>query len=489
MTTHYLAIDLGAESGRVMLGALSEEGIALEEIHRFANLPLGNDQSLRWDLDALFREIEKGLGKAAERELQIEGVSVDSWGVDYVLLDDAGEIMPPAFHYRNERNKAAAEAMLQRIPWEEIYEETGLQFIAFNTLFQLAAEEPERLGKAHLALPMADAFNHWLSGIAKTELSIASTTQIYDPRKRRWSPRLLEALDLPASKLPEIAPSGTILGSLRPAIQKATGLTETKVIAGLSHDTGAAVAAVPTTEEGENWAFLSSGTWSLIGAELTEPLINEDSRARNFTNEIGYGHRVRFLRNVIGLWLIQECRRRWAEAGEEYDYDDLTSMADEAEPFAHLIDPDDDRFFNPPDMPAAIAGFCRETNQPAPTTPGAFTRCALESLALMYRHRIADLSELTQRSFHRLHVIGGGSRNALLNQFSANALGMEVVAGPAEATALGNVAAQALALGRLNSLQEARRRIAKSADLATFLPSKEPAWEMAAERFAQFRSG
>ncbi|MFP6900184.1 MAG: rhamnulokinase family protein [Opitutales bacterium] len=487
MENRYLAVDLGAESGRVMLGSLTEDRITLEELHRFANVPLDNEGSLTWDLDCLTREIKAGLAKAGQLGVPIDGVSVDSWGVDYVLLDDAGAIMPPAFHYRDSRNKAAAEEIRRRIPWEEIYEETGLQFIAFNTLFQLAAEETERLRAASLVLPIADALNRLLCGVAKTELSIASTMQLYDPRKRTWSNRLLEVLELPRDKLPEIVASGTPLGPLLPEIEKETGLSRVEVVAGLSHDTGAAVAAVPATEGDEDWAFLSSGTWSLIGVELREPLINESARLRNFTNEIGYDHRVRFLRNVIGLWLVRECRRRWSENGEEYNYDELARLANESEPFAHLIDPDDERFFNPVDMPKEIAGYCRETGQTEPSSPGAFVRCALESLALMYRQRIQDLTELTGRTFSRLHVIGGGSRNALLNQFTADALNLPVVAGPAEATALGNVSAQALALGRLRSLQEARRMIAASSDLRSFLPQNSERWHLAANRFEQLQ--
>lgn len=482
MTNRYLAVDLGAESGRVMLGTLTDDCIDLTELHRFANVPVDQDGSLTWDLDALFREIQTGLAKAAQLNLPIDGVSVDSWGVDYVLLDNAGDVMPPSYHYRDARNKVAAEDLLKKIPWDEIYEETGLQFIAFNTLFQLAAETPERLRRAKLILPMADAFNHWLSGVAAAELSAASTTQLYDPRKRRWSPRLLKILDLSPDKLPKIFSSGTQLGPLLPEIAAETGLAGVEVVAGLSHDTGAAVAAVPVTDESGDWAFLSSGTWSLIGAELREPLIDERARACNFTNEIGYDHRVRFLRNVIGLWLIQECRRRWAEEGMGYNYAELKKMASEAEPFAHLIDPDDERFFNPVDMPAEISTFCLETGQAEPSSHGAFVRCALESLALLYRKRIEALSELTGRTFSRLHVIGGGSRNELLNQFTADALGIPVIAGPAEATALGNVAAQALAMGKLPSLKEARRRIAKSSDLRTFHPRDTEKWNAPAER-------
>jgi rhamnulokinase len=264
-----------------------------------------------------------------------------------------------------------------------------------------------------------------------------------------------------------------------------TGLGNVKVVAGLSHDTGAAVAAVPVTEDSGHWAFLSSGTWSLIGTELNDPLVSDDARERNFTNEIGYDHRVRFLRNVIGLWLIQECRRKWAGEGISINYEELAALARKAQPFAHLIDPDDERFFNPEDMPATIAAYCRETGQAEPDSPGAFVRCVLESLALLYRKRITDLSELTGRDFSRLHVIGGGSRNELLNQFTADALGIPVIAGPAEATALGNVAAQALSLGELSSLEEARRRIGKSCDLQVFEPGNTGDWASAATRLDQ----
>jgi len=310
-----------------------------------------------------------------------------------------------------------------------------------------------------------------------------STTQLYDPCKRAWSSRLARLAGLRVGQLPEIVPSGTPLGPLRRELAEETGLWGATVVAGLSHDTAAAVAAAPA--EGEGWAFLSSGTWSLIGMELDEPLINEQTREMNFTNEIGHGHSVRFLKNVTGLWLLQECRRRWSEPGDDLEYDELCRLARLAEPFVSLIDPDEERFFHPDDMPAEIAGFCRETGQPEPANPGAFACCCFESLALVYRRRVDELRELTGRPVERMHVLGGGSRNHLLNQFTANALAIPVAAGPAEATALGNVVAQAIALHHLPDLATARRRIAASFPPRIFLPEHKDAWAAANTRFSR----
>ena len=475
MFDRFLACDLGAESGRLMLGTLSGKLIELEEIHRFPNVPLKRDGSLLWNLESIFDEIKIGMAMVSSIGEEVVGISVDSWGVDYVLLDADGELISPAFHYRDSRNKASSKAVLKRLEWKEIYEETGLQFINFNTLFQLAAETPERLTRASKVLPLADGFNHLLSGVPKAEASLASTTQLYDPRKRAWSSRLAELAGLRVDQLPDIVSSGTPLGPLRREIAEKTGFGNATVVAGLSHDTAAAVAATPV--EGEGWAFLSSGTWSLIGMELDEPLINEQTREMNFTNEIGYGHSVRFLKNVIGLWLLQECRRRWAEKGDDLGYDELCHLAGLAEPFACLIDPDD--------MPAEIAGFCRETGQTEPADPGAYARCCFESLALVYRRRVDELPELTGRPVDRVHVLGGGSRNDLLNQFTANALAIPVAAGPAEATALGNVAVQAIALSRLPDLATARSIIAVSFPPRIFLPEQKETWATANDRFSQ----
>lgn len=466
----HLAIDLGAESGRLMLGTLADGRATLEELHRFPNTPLRAGESWHWDISTLFNEVKVGLRKAAALEIPFTSISTDSWGLDYVLFDAGGEIIPPTFHYRDPRTARGVAQVHEVISPEKIFAETGLQFMPINTLYQLAAENPERLRAAKHLVPVADAFNFLLCGVARAEESLASTTQLYNPRTRDWSACLLGALHLPHELFPPIVPSGTVLGPLQPGLARDLGLPALPVIAGCSHDTGAAVAAVPT--QGDDWAYLSSGTWSLLGAELSSPLLTEECRACNFTNEIGHGGSVRLLKNIIGLWIVQECRRAWARAGHHYDYVTLMQLAAAAPPGAARIAPDDARFLAPGDMLEAIAACCRETGQPAPATPGSIIRCVLESLALCYARELANLEKITGKKFTRLHIVGGGSRNDLLNQFTANALGIPVFAGPVEATALGNVLVQALALGLIPSLAAARELVANSFPLTRYEPDR-----------------
>jgi len=519
MTTRHLALDLGAESGRLMMGTLADGHLALDEVHRFANTPVRRGDSLHWNIAKLFEELKAGLKKAAALKLPMASISADSWGVDYVLLDEAGGLIEPTFHYRDPRTARGVENAARRVSRETIFDETGIQFMPLNTLFQLAAESPERLAHAARLLTIGDAFNFWLCGVARIDQSNASTTQLYNPRAQQWSKKLIGALGLPERLFPPIVPCGTKLGSLKPDLARETGLPEIAVIASCSHDTGAAIAAVPAcphtrtgvtpvpatlkTDEGRGdaspllaprafgsdetpdpaWAYLSSGTWSLMGVELDEPLINDACRKMNFTNEIGFGGSVRLLKNISGLWLVQECRRAWANAGQDFDYAKLTRLAEEAPPFVSIINPTEDRFLAPPEMPAAIASFCHETGQPAPATPGATIRCALESLALLYRRTLRQIEDLLGRKIEQLHIVGGGSRNALLNQFAANAVQIPVVAGPAEATAAGNVLVQALALGRLGSLAAARESVRASMDTITVSPRDAAEWNRQHQRF------
>ena len=478
---HYLACDLGAESGRLMLGSLKDGRLSLEELHRFPNVPIEDTVGRHWNVEALFTELQTGLALAGQRGLSISSISVDAWGLDYFLLDENGAVMEPTFCYRDSRNQRGIDRTLDTLPWETLYEETGIQFMQINSLFQMAAESPERIERMRTFLPLGDGFNYLLSGEAKAEISLASTTQLYNPRTRNWSDKLLEAFGWPRAKFPELIPSGTRLGKLKPELAAASGLGEIEVLATCSHDTGAAVAAVPA--DGDQWAYLSSGTWSLIGVELPEPIINDAARDLNFTNEIGHGNTVRLLRNIIGLWLVQECRREWAEDGKEYDYSTLTQLATEAIPFAALIDPSDERFFKPQSMSGAIAEFCHETDQTPPSTPGGFIRCALESLALLYHRRLNEVCELTSRKVKQLHIVGGGSRNVLLNQFTANACNIEVIAGPAEATALGNVLLQSITLGHLPNLRAARRCVRQSMDVENYKPEEIEKWAEARNRF------
>lgn len=481
--THYLACDLGAESGRLMLAILADGRLTLEEVHRFPNAVIQTDDgSLHWDIPALFAEVMTGLKKAATLNVEIAGFSVDSWGVDYTLFDAEDRLMSPTFCYRDPRTERGVKNAWEKTDWETVFAETGIQYMPLNTLFQLMAESPERLARAALLLGVGDGFHFMLSGRRVIEESMASTFQLYNPIARDWSGKLIQLLGLPRSIFPPIVPSGEKLGPMLPEIVEETGLRGVEVVATCSHDTGTAVAAVPATDEG-SWAYISSGTWSLMGVETVEPVLTNACREMNFTNEIGYGGAVRLLKNIIGLWLVQECRREWERQGEVYDYAELTRLAGEAEPLASLIDPSDPRFVAPGDMPGRITDYCRETGQPAPEGPGAIIRCALESLALLYGRTLRQVEEVTNLPVDRLHVVGGGSKNQLLNQLTANAVGIFVVAGPGEATAAGNALIQAITLGQLDSLASARKVVRDSFELKTFEPQDAGEWETANERF------
>ncbi len=478
---HYLAVDLGAESGRLISGLLADGKLSLREIHRFPNIPLREAGSLCWNLPSLILEVKEGLRKAALTGLHFASISADSWGVDYVLFDQAGAIMPPVHHYRDPRAKRGVEIAFSKVKWETIFAETGIQYMPINTLFQLASEDPARLAGANFLLGVGDAVNYFLSGIPKMEASLASTFQLYNPRENRWSDKLISALQFPRSLFPEIVRSGSLLGKMRAELGAELGVGRPEVIATCSHDTGAAVAGVPAADG--RWAYLSSGTWSLMGVELPEPVINDRSRELNFTNEIGYGDTVRLLKNLSGLWLLQECRREWACQEREVDYQALTRMAQSADPFRSLIDPSSEEFLAPASMPAQIREFCQRTAQPVPENEGQFVRCCLESLALLYRRALIQVESLIGNRIDQLHVVGGGSNNDLLNQFSANALQIPVLAGPAEATAVGNLLIQALALGHIADLPAAREIVRTSTALRRFEPRDPGLWRDAFARF------
>lgn len=490
MASHYIACDLGAESGRVMLGTLDSGKLTLEEIHRFPNITVRIGKSLRWDILRTFDELKKGLAKVAERGLPVSSLSVDSWGVDYVWSGFGQEMLAPAYVYRDTRTDATYEKAIAAVGKEKIFAETGIQFMSFNTIYQLVADmetSPEIFRQAEGFLCIADYLNFLFSGVRCIEESMASTTQIYNPVGRKWSQELISAFGFPAGAFPKIVPAGTVLGPLVEDVAAETGLEKAKVVASCSHDTGAAVAAVPAAG-GEDWAYLSSGTWSLIGVELPSPLINEATRLENFTNEGGYGGTTRFLKNIVGLWILQECKRDWERRGEKWDYAELNRLAAETAPLRTLIDPDDARFLKPGDMLEKIRAFARETGQPVPEKPGEFTRAILESLALLYRTTLAKIETLTGRSLRKIHIVGGGSQSVLLNQFAADATGRQVLAGPVEATAIGNILVQAVADGKLASLAEVRETVGKSVPIAAFQPSGNPEWEAAFARFEKIRA-
>lgn len=486
--SHYIACDLGAESGRMILGRLADGRVTLEEIHRFPNGAIRIAGSLRWDVLRIFDELKTGLRKVAAKGVPVRSLSVDSWGIDYVLTGAGQPMLSLPYAYRDARtDRTYADAMKSpgRGP---IFAETGIQFMSFNTLFQLIAEREggaKLLGVADRFLMIADYLHFLFSGVAAAEESLASTSQVFNPVTRRWSERLMEIFALPPHIFPPIVATGTRLGPLLPEVAEEAGIDALEVVATCSHDTGAAVAAVPAT--GDDWAYLSSGTWSLIGVELPGPLIDDAALAHNFTNESGFGGTTRFLKNVGGLWLLQECRRTWAIEGREFDYGTLAAQAEGAEPFRSLVNPGDSRFLRPGSMPQKIAAFCRETGQPEPVSPGQFTRCIYESLALLYRRTLEELEAVTGRRIARLHIVGGGSRSALLNQFAADATGRVVLAGPVEATALGNVLIQAIALGQISSLAEMRQIVRQSFEVVEYRPAHSPEWQAASERFCRMR--
>jgi rhamnulokinase len=488
--SHYLAIDLGAESGRVMLGTLWEGRLTLEEIHRFSNSAVVVKGSRRWDLLHLYAQIVEGLKKAGSRELPIRSLSSDSWGVDYALMKGNEPFLATPYQYRDERTDGSYER-LDKVTKEEIYSATGIQFMTINTLCQLHTDllqRPEILGFADRFLLIGDTVNHLLGGEPVAEASLASTTQLFDPSAMDWSRSLISKLGLPESIFPKVVPSGTVIGTLTAELQSETRLGEVNVVATCSHDTGAAVAAVPASDE-LGWAYLSSGTWSLLGVELPAPVLSPEARKLNFTNEVGYGGTVRLLKNIAGLRILQECMRFLRESGHDYSYTDLVNLALEAPPLVSLINPGDARFLRSGGttasggMPARIAEYCRETSQPVPESVGAIARSILESLSLLYRKSLGELELLTGQPIHRLHIVGGGTRNDLLNQCAASATGRCIITGPVEATAAGNILIQALAGGAVSSLAEARQIVARSFPQNTYEPQDAPVWEAAYQRF------
>ena len=490
MTTNerrsYVAFDLGAESGRAILGTLDGGRVVLREVHRFPNAMISLFGRLHWNPYALYGEIVEGLKRAAAVcPGGIDSVAVDTWGVDFGLLGRDGSLLGLPFAYRDLRNVRAMDEFLEKFPREKVYELTGIQFLPFNSLFQLhalARENPELLDQAFDLLFMPDLLSYFLSGRKITEATIASTSQLIDPRRGGWSPELIAALGIRPAILHDPVPPGTIIGRLLPGLAAETGLPDIPVVATASHDTASAVAAVPAS--GRNWAYISSGTWSLMGIETAAPLITAETRRLNFTNEGGMGGRIRFLKNVTGLWLVQQCRKAWS-ADRSLSYDEMRELAEGAPAFRSFIDPNAPDFLNPPDMPAAIREFCRRTGQEVPATPAAILRCALESLALAYRHVLDDLRRVSPEPIERIHVIGGGSRNTTLCRFTASATRIPAVAGPVEATALGNVLGQALALGRLRSPDAIRSLVAETADPTVYEPGEAPAWEAAYDRFRE----
>ena len=486
----YLAVDLWASSVRVVAGLFDGQRLELEEGHRFENGPIMAAGRMYWDLLAQWAHILCGLQAAAAKYGdRIAGVGVDTWGVDFGLLGRNDELLGNPYHYRDSRTRGIYDKAFAVVSREEIFAETGLQFMELNTLFQVIAmklQDSPLFDAAESFLMMPDLFHWLLTGQKANEFTDVSTTQMYNPVTKTWAKGLLRRFEIPTDILGQIVPPGTRLGPVRADVAEATGLRKAEVILPGTHDTASAVMAVPAASVAgavPNWCYISSGTWSLMGVETPQPVINDLCRQLNFTNEGGVGDTVRLLKNIAGLWLVQECRRIWKQEGREFGWDDLVQRAAQAPPLVSLVSPDDSTLMAPKDMPAAIREFCARTGQPLPADEGAVVRCCLESLALRYRVVLGWLEQLTGASVETIHIVGGGTQNRLLCQMAADACGRRVVAGPVEATAIGNLMMQAVSLGDVRSIAEAREVICRSFDVVEYLPKNPQPYKDAFERF------
>jgi rhamnulokinase len=480
MSARYLAVDLGAESGRVVLGRFDGGRVSLEEVHRFPNTPVRLPDGLHWDVLRFHSEIKDGLAKAM-REEEIGGIGIDSWGVDFGLLDGEGALVSNPYHHRDTRTEGMIEEAFGLVPKEKIYQTTGIQFLPINTLYQLLAMRgTPLLEAAETMLLIPDLMNYWLTGEKACEYTNATTTQLLDLQEGGWARALFEGMDLPSRIPAPIVQPATELGPLLPEVVEEVGAGP-PVFAVASHDTASAVVAVPA--EGEDFAYISSGTWSLVGVETPEPVVTQEAMEANFTNEGGFGGSTRLLKNVMGLWILQECRRQWAREGHEYSYEELARLAEDAPPAGPLVDPDHPAFLAPGDMASRIRRFCEETEQRPPEEPAAVARCVFESLALKYRHAIEQAESLAGRAIETISVVGGGSQNSLLCQLTADATRRPVLAGPVEATALGNLMVQAYARGHLASLGEIREAVRRSVEVQEYEPQgAEDRWQEAYEK-------
>lgn len=485
MKNAFFAVDLGATSGRTIICSFSEKGLELEEINRFPNPLIEVGGHFYWDIYALYQFVVEGLKRAAQKGVEITSVGIDTWGVDFVCVGRDGHLLRQPYSYRDPHTVGAPETLFQRIPRSRVYGATGIQVMNFNTLFQLDTlrrNKDSALEAAAKILFIPDALSYLLTGEMVTEYSIASTAQLVNAQTRQLEPELLAAVGLTEQHFGRFVFPGQRVGVLTEEVQRLTGLGAVPVIAVAGHDTASAVAAVPALNR--NFAYLSSGTWSLMGIETDAPVINEETEQLNFTNEGGVGGTIRLLKNICGMWLLERCRGAWGETS----YPDLIAEAEVAEPFRSLINPDDTLFVNPADMEKAIRTYCTDTRQPVPETRGQVVRCIFESLALRYRQVLENLRSLSPRPIETLHVIGGGSRNELLNRFAANATGIPVMAGPSEATAIGNVMVQAIAAGQANDMAGMRQLVHRSVPLKTYQPQDTENWDIAYIHFKNILS-
>ncbi|MDQ1912737.1 rhamnulokinase family protein [Paenibacillus sp. GD4] len=481
-----VAFDLGASSGRAMLGRLTDGKIEITELHRFTNDPVQVGDRLHWDILRLYHEIKQALILAKNKGIEIDSIGIDSWAVDFGFIGPNGELVGNPYHYRDRHTEGMMEKLFARIPASEIFARTGIQFLQFNTIFQLFALKEAGspwLQKENRLLMIPDLLRYFLTGEMHNEFSNATTTQLFNPATGSWDRELLKQLDLPESWFGEVLQPGSKAGMLQASVCEELGVPSIPVFAVAEHDTGSAVAAVPATDR--SFAYLSCGTWSLMGTEVQEPVINELAQELNFTNEGGAYGTYRLLKNIMGLWILNESRREWEKTGKSYSFPELVKLAGEAKPFQSFIDPDDSLFLAPGDMPSRIEQYCRQTGQQAPETAGEFVRCILESLALKYRYVLEMTERLSGQSFNGLHMVGGGIQNTLLCQWSANAIGKPVWAGPSEGSALGNLAVQWIAQGVFKDIWEARQAIRDSFPVTEYMPEAQAEWGAAYGRFCK----
>jgi rhamnulokinase len=468
----YVAFDIGASSGRAMVGDLHDGKLTLREAHRFTNGGVRAGKNLYWDILGLWAQIKDGL-RIARQSGEIDAIGIDTWGVDYALLDERGELVCNPICYRDSRTDGIVERVCAQVGRETIFDATGIQFMPINTLFQLVAEKtnnPGKLERSRRLLMIPDLLHYWLTGIAANEYTIATTTQAYNPRTHQWATDLLDKIGVSRSLFGDIVMPGTVLGKLDTAVADDTGAAGVRVILPGTHDTASAVAAVPFEPGNGARAYISSGTWSLVGVEVSEPVINATALEANLTNEGGVGGRIRVLKNVMGMWLVQQCRAAWARQGESYSYDQLAQWAAEATHFNSVFDPDHESLLHPADMPVAIRELCKTTGQAAPSTPGEFARCIYASLAQTYRKVLKQAEGLIGKPIESIHIVGGGSQATFLNQMTADVCGVPVFAGPIEGTAIGNVLTQAIGAGELSSLDDLRAVVRNSFPIGRFYP-------------------
>lgn len=480
-----LAFDLGASSGRAMIGAFDGKEIKLEEVHRFSNDPVIVGGTMYWDILRLFHEIKQGLLKAKHGG-GFDSIAIDTWGVDFALIDKEGRLLENPIHYRDKRTRGMVEEAFSLIEKEEFYNITGNQFMEINTAFQLLSlvkKRPHIIERANKLLLTPDLFNYFLTGKMKTEYSIASTTQLLNAKERKWSQSVITKLGIPERLFTDIVPSGSLIGKLSDEICEELDLEPVDVIAVASHDTQSALLSVPTEEE--DFIFISSGTWSLFGTEVDDPIINDISYKHNFTNEGGYNNKISFLKNITGLWLIQESRRQWIREGDKYSFGQLEDMARQAKPFKCFIDPDGAEFATAGNIPKRIQEYCRQTGQEVPMTKGEIVRCINESLALKYRYTYEQIKEATNKDYKFIHMVGGGIQSQLLCQMTADSCRCNVIAGPVEATVMGNVALQLIVSGDIKDLRHARQVIARSPDIVSYESNYNEDWERVYKKYLE----